>query len=135
MRKSMPLVIVAILAAGHGAVAVGGALFMEDVTLMLRLSSFLSGAFLLVGAGLLLRQWRWSVLLLWLSAMVYFLSIVLPAFARHGSGAFSVLMNAFYWSVGFRVFLAIAAHLALKHAAAMANTAVNPDLPSASRLP
>ncbi len=135
MRTPLPLLIVAILAAGHGAVSVGGALFMEDVEQMLRLSSFLSGAFLLVGADMLVRQRRWSVLLIWLSAIVYFLSIVLPAFGLHGSDAFSMLMNAFYWSVGVRVFLAIAAHLALKRAASMANTAVNADLPPASRLP
>ena len=135
MRRPLPLLIIAILAAGIGAMSVGGALFMDDVEQTLRLSSFLSGVFLLIGSGMILRQSRWSVLLLWLSALVYFLSIVLPAIGRHGSGAFSVLMNAFYWSMGFRVFLAIAAQFSLKRLASMANTAVNSDSPAASRLP
>lgn len=122
MKKSPTLLILAILAAGHGVVSLFGALFLDDVSLLLRSTSLLGGALLIVGAGMLLADRRESIALLWLSALVYFLSIVWPAFSRHGSAAFSVLMDAFYWSLGFRVLLPIAAHVVLARRRGAANS-------------
>jgi len=135
MRRPLPLLIVAVLAAVPGLISVSGALFLDDVTPFLRVSSTTSGSLLLIGAWLLLLQRRWAVALFGLSATVYLLSILLPAFERHGSEAFSALMSAFYWSAGFRVFLPVTTLLVLKRVEAKTNTAVNPSMSSASRQP
>lgn len=113
MTKPPTLLILAVLAAGHGLVSLLGALFLDDVPPLLRMSSVLVGVLLVAGAGMLAAGRGIAIALLWLSALVYFLAIVGPAFHRHGSAAFAVLMDAFYWSFGFRVFLAVAAHVLL----------------------
>jgi|SRR6478672_2286483 len=127
MKKSPTLLILAILASGHGLVSLLGALFLDDVSLLLRSTSLVVGALLVVGAGLLFAERRESVAVLWLSALVYFLSIVWPAFNRHGSAAFSVLMDAFYWSLGIRVLLPIAAQVVLARRRVAANLIFNSD--------
>ena len=112
MRKPLLLLIVVALAAGHGMLTLLGALFLDDVSLLLHVSSILAGGLLVAGAGSLLAARGWAVAMFWISALVYFLSIVWPAFNQHGTMTFSLLMAAFYWSLGVRVFLAVAAHVA-----------------------
>lgn len=105
--------VVALLAAGYGLPSVFGALVLDDITLQFRLASLTIGALLVVGAILLLLEHRAGVVLLWLSAGIYALVMLLPALQRHGLAAFSVLMGTFYVSLSIRIVLAVAAHALL----------------------
>lgn len=134
MRKPLLLLIVVALAASHGMLTLLGALFLDDVSLLLRVSSILAGGLLVAGAGLLLAARGWAVAMFWISALIYFLSIVWPAFNRHGTMTFSLMMDAFYWSLGFRVFLAVAAQVALARQKAAANMPMDSDGSAAGHL-
>jgi hypothetical protein len=114
MHRTHLLPIVSLIACLHGLVAMVGAVVWEDVTPLLKTTSLVSGALLVVAAWLLVQKRKSAVLLMWLSAAIYVLSIVYPGVVRQGVGVFGVLMGSFYWSVGIRVVLAVLAQLALR---------------------
>ena len=94
-----------------------GAVWLEDVTPMLRGASLVTGVLLLVAAWLLFNLKRAALSLLWLSLAMYVGAIFVPALLRHGNEVFSSLIPAFYWSVGIRLSLALASHWALRSVA------------------
>lgn len=118
--------LVAVLAVSYGALSVYGAFALENITLPFRAAGLAVGVLLLVGGVLLFWKRASGVALLWVSAGVYALVVLVPAFQRHGSGAFSSLMGAFYVSLALRVAMAGVAHMALR--ACHTNKSVNTDL-------
>jgi hypothetical protein len=108
------LLVVAGLAAAHGLLSIIGPFFLDDVSQPFRVVSLIAGSLLLAGAGLLILERRGGAFLLWLSAATYAAVIVFPAIKRHGAGAFSVLMGAFYLSLIIRIGLAVAAQLLVR---------------------
>ncbi len=102
-----------------------GAVWLEDVTPMLRAASLVTGALLLVAAWLLFNLKRTALPLLWLSLAIYIATIFVPALLRHGNEVFMSLIPAFYLSVGIRLFLVLASHWALRSVASPAT--VNPS--------
>jgi hypothetical protein len=106
--------LLALIAIVQGLPSVAGAVFFEDVTPLLRTSTFAAGTLLLL-AGWLLFQFKRSALpVLWLSLVIYLASIFYPTFQRHGPEVLSALLPAFYWSMLVRLALVIGAHLVLK---------------------
>jgi hypothetical protein len=115
MTKSRAtLLLVAVIAAGYGLASLVGGLFVEGVTASFRITSFVVGFLLVAGAGLLVFERMSGAVLLWLSASTYALVMLVPALQRHGSGAFSALMGAFYLSLAIRVVLAAFAHVLVR---------------------
>jgi hypothetical protein len=113
MKRPTFLQILSVLAAGYGALSLLGALIVRDIPYNLIATSCASGIFLVVGAVLLFKERFASVICFWISASIYFFSMGWPAFNQYGMAAFSILMNAFYWSLAARVLLPVAAHLLL----------------------
>lgn len=115
MRKTRAFVwLAAILAGAYGLPSLVGAFAVGDVTPLFRAASFVVGSLLVAGAVLLLRAPRVGVCLLWASAGLYALVMLVPSLQRHGVSAFSALMGAFYLSLGIRVALAAFAHAAVR---------------------
>lgn len=115
MTKShLGIWLVAVVSAGLGIPSAVGSFVMEDVTPLFRVASFVVGALLVVGAYLLVIERRVGVALLWLSATLYALLMLVPAFERHGLAAFTALMGAFYLSMAIRLGLAVAAHMVMQ---------------------
>lgn len=107
----------AFIAVVLGVPSVLGVVFLEDVTPLLRATTFAAGTLLLVAAWLLFQFRRSAVSVLWLSLAIYAASILYPAFQRHGQEVLSALVPAFYWSMLVRVALVIGAHTVLKQSA------------------
>lgn len=115
MTKSRAsLLLVAAISAAYGLASLIGGLLLEDVTAPYRVVSFVVGGLLVAGAGLLILERISGAVLLWLSACVYALVMLIPSLQRHGIGGFSALMGAFYLSLGVRVCLAAAAHFLVR---------------------
>lgn len=113
-KTRITLLVVAGLAAAYGLPSAIGSFFLDDVTYLFRVASFIVGLLLLVGAGLLVLERSAGAILLWLSAATYAAVMLVPAIHRHGIEAFSVLMGAFYLSLTVRIGLAAAAHFLVR---------------------
>jgi hypothetical protein len=113
-KPRLALWVVLILAICQGLSSVLGALLVEDTALQFRISALIGGGFLLAGAWLLFRGRYTSVFVFVVSASIYALAVLIPAFLKYGDSALSVLMGAFYISLLFRVALAIAAHFVVR---------------------
>jgi Na+-translocating ferredoxin:NAD+ oxidoreductase RnfE subunit len=92
------------------------AAFFDGTPLYLQVSVVLSSSLMLVAAWLIIRENRIAALLLLLSVIVYFLSMVVPAFSRHGWQLFSQFIPAFYWSLAMRLSLTLLAYHLLHRA-------------------
>ena len=117
LSMNMPrlaLWIVLVLALCQGLVSSLGALLVHDIELQYRISAFVSGSLLFASAWLLFHGRYTSVFAFGLSASIYALAVLIPAFLKHGSAALSVLMGTFYFSLLFRSGLAVAAHFIIR---------------------
>ena len=102
------------IAAAFALVSLVGLVLSPDTPLHLQVSVVLSGSLMLVAGWFLLRANQVAVFLLAAAALVYFLSIVVPAYSRHGTELFTQLIPAFYWSLTIRVSLIAFSYYALR---------------------
>jgi len=110
MNRSRLELALAIIVGLVGLISLVGAIVIGNVETYLRMTSALGGTLMLISAGLLLKSKQVCIVFLWLSAATYFLSIVVPGFAKHGIAAFGSFTAAFYWSLGTRVMFALFSH-------------------------
>lgn len=120
MSRRVPQLVLVLAIAAFALVSLAGSVFAEGTPVHLQLTAAASGALMLVAGWLILRANRTAVPLLVLAAAVYFLSMVVPAYSRHGTQLFAQLIPAFYLSMVIRLGFALLAHFLLNRVAVRA---------------
>jgi hypothetical protein len=113
-KRRVAISAIALVATAFGSGAVVAAFLFDDLSVLARLGGACLGLLFVAGGWLVFLERRVGVALLWVGAAIYTFVNFVPALERHGTEAFSVLMNMFYVSVGLRVALATAAHLLVR---------------------
>ena len=110
----------AVIVAVFAGVSLAGLALSAETPVYLQVTGVVSGFLALAAVWLLLRANRLAVAMLLVAAAIYFFSMVIPGFSRHGTQVFSALMPAFYVSVAIRLAFAALAHYVLSRLAVRA---------------
>lgn len=118
MAYRIPQIVLALTIVTFATVSLAGVVFIEGTAVYLQVSATVSSLLMFAASWFVSRASRVAVLLLLVAAVVYFLSMVVPAYSRHGMQAFAQLIPAFYLSLLVRVGFALCAHFLLNRVAA-----------------
>lgn len=113
-RKTL-VVILSIVIGWFGLQSIGGAIFLKDINLGLRIVIFANGIILFVGVESLLNHRKSATGWLSLSAIMYYMIAWLDKVLTYGMCSILLPYIAqFYWSLGIRVLLVVVAYALLR---------------------